>query len=413
MKDFEVIGNLGVIIAASISFISLFCSLCTVYIIWDMNKWNNFMRLIYNLSVCQVFSDLSFIFTSYSLYHDNSEMAPLRDFLFTFGGVSVALWTNVISCLLFNVVIYRKNLNLLKNFEWIRAIVLIPGLSLAILVAVYMHKYFEIIETTILCLQIASTIFNILITIAVTIKLYYMNIEHQSTEVTNKNRETTSTSYNTSDINKPIIELTRRIKYYPIVQIVCLFGVIWYFFGVMLAMFGPSHNGTWGILAWYAYCILSPLTGTAYFIVFLIVQPYAYNHLKVRIRELLGLHVDRTMSVQSENCRISTATSIGVRTNSIMEEAMEYNTSSSIGVVYGESNSSSHSTLSESTMDIHNNSTSSSNLGSLGDCKIMDEDTLINRIEAIYATKQAASMMDVELTGGNPIHHNNNVNDNL
>jgi hypothetical protein len=265
--------------------------------------------------------------------------------------------------------------NIHKNFNTIRACILFPGLALAVSFAAYPNKYYDPIEGATIWLQIASVLFNVTVCIMVAIALRKMGIQNDADNSNHAegihNRETTYSAYN-PDIYKPIAELSRRIKYYPLVQVIFLLGLTWYFFGYTLDLFGPRHDATLQTVAWFTYSILTPAAGVGYFIVFLTVQPYAYSRLKVRIREALGLPVDRTLSRHSEIYRASTASSVrGSEADSTVQGTSSISTAqtrNTLGVTF-------MSSLTASTI-------STLNAGSL-ECAMMDDDALIERIARI------------------------------
>jgi hypothetical protein len=379
MVNYEVYYNAGFLASAGVAYVSLFCTLLTIWIIVDMKKWNGYMRLVFNLSVCQCFTDFSFILCTYSLYSDSSILNPTKNFFFTFGCISVSLWTNVMSLILFSVVIYRKNLNIHRYFSRIRAMILFLALALGIIFAIYTHKYYDEIEGTLLWSQFVSVCFNLVVWIVATFALRHM--EHDDTSEKqhdpgnlHNNRGSRVSTYH-KNLNKPIIELSRRIKYYPIVQIISLLGITWYFFGYILGLLGPRSDANLQVSVWYVYSILSPAAGIGYFMVFLTVQPYAYKHLSRRVRELCGVPIDRTISAQSDVYRTSSASirSSDAYGHSINSEQ----TRTTLGVTFV-------SSLTQSTI-------SSSNPIAVVDCAGMDDDALIEHVEQAYRTRSTAS----------------------
>lgn len=311
MVNFTTLSDVGIFMAAVVAFFGSLGCIATLLLIYDMNRWNGYMRLIFNLTSCQLLADIAFFFFSYNLKENNSDVFPAQLFFFTIGSVSVALWTNLISCALFLVVVHKQNFNFLKNFNRTIAIIMFPGTALAILFVIYGHQYYKEIQGTVIWIQIASVIFNLAVHAIVTKVLHDMaqkerTISQQSVDHEPRNTiSSTSTKYNAS-LYSPIRELAERLKYYPVVQIVCMLGLIWFFFSYILNLgVGPQDDATLKLISWYSYSILSPAGGIGYFIVFLKVQPYAYNRLILRLRLFCRLPVDRTMSAHSDAYRIS------------------------------------------------------------------------------------------------------------
>lgn len=396
MGGYDVYFNAGILLSAGIAYVSLFCTLLTLFVIYDMNKWNGYMRLVFNLSVCQCFTDFTFILCSYSLHKNITLFDPARNFFFTFGCITVSMWTNLMSCILFNVVIYRRNLNVHKYFDRIRAAIVIPGLVAGVTFAVLTKRYYNELEGTLLWSQFFSVVFNLVIWVIVTISLRQMVNESSETSGGADNaadlRETRYSNYHKS-VNEPIIELSRRIKYYPIVQIISLLGITWYFFAYILHLFGDGDMNL-QLAVWYIYSVLSPAAGIGYFVVFLTVQPYAYKHLSRRIREFLGVPIDRTISAQSEIYRTSSASTV-----SYSVDSQAYGAGSEHAGHPALSGLRTHvSSLTASTVSF-------SNPIAVVDCAGMDDDALIEHIEHAYRTRSKSNLNDqVPQVGGGGIN---------
>ena len=409
MVDFDVLIAGGDILAAIVALISFSCSVLTILLIVDMCKWNGYMLLIFNLSSCQCLADISFFIFSYSLYSTAKNVRPIKVFLFTFGCVSVSMWTNVISYMLYNVVVYQKNVNILTHFNRFRAMVLFPGLTLGILMAAFCYNDFNQIEGAVVWLQFASIWFNLIVCGVVTYTLHGM--DHEDIEYHPDINEPRETTYGKNNVNKPILELSRRIKYYPVVQVVCLLGLTWYFFGYDLHLFGPQHSATYQTIAWYAYCVLSPAAGIGYFIVFLIVQPFAYKRLRQRFRELMGLPVDRTMSAQSGIVgRLSSVSGRGSdstestaqTTSSSVNTFISSLTTSSVAVLNANANANTNADINRSSLygrNYHAHALSDR------DYAAMDDDMLIERIENAHRVRHSVSQP--ESSQNNPMADTN------
>ena len=192
-------------------------------------------------------------------------------------------------------------------------------------------------------------------------------------------RDTTVTKYNAS-LYKPVQELARRLEYYPIVQLISLSGMVWYFFGYNLKILGPSHNETIRMFAWYTYSVLTPSAGIGYFIVFMKVQPYAYNRFVVKIRELLRLPVDRTISTQSDLYRLSNSASTRSTEASFNGSAYVGDLSHRVGGLGSMGSMGNDLMRANTNISI----TSSSHASETMNCETMDEDMLITRIDTLH-----------------------------
>lgn len=283
----------------------------TLFLIYDMKCWNAYMRLIFHMTFCQLLSDVAFFIAPW--HSANIVYFQIQVFLYTLGAVSVALWTNLISCSLFSVVIRHKNLNFGAHFDILRIAIMIPGFILGIFFALLIESDFNTVLSAVVWTQMASIGFNVIIHSTVSIALTKMSINlrdeaQRMAGVINKGNESSSPLLSPDDIQsklsiyEPIRELAKRLKYYPVVQIIAILGQVWYFFGYNVDVLGPSsHDATLKLIAWYLYNILTPSTGIGYFIVFLNVQPYAFTHLCNRIYRNMGLPTHtRSLSFQSD-----------------------------------------------------------------------------------------------------------------
>ena len=397
MANFQLLTNTAKIISAVVAFFGFLGSSATLALIYDMNRWNGYMRLIFSLTACQILCDMAFFFIPYSIDDDGTEDSPLfvvQLFLFSLGSVSVALWTNLISYTLFVVVMYQKNFNAYKYFNNVRMIVMFPGLVLAILNVIYRDQYYTQLTTTVLWIQILSIIFNITIHIMVSYILREMR-DQEVNDAGHINAEDgtrdSSTARYHAGLYKPVQELARRLEYYPIVQIVALSGLVWYFFGYNLAILGPSHNATTRMVAWFTYSILAPSAGIGYFIVFLKVQPYAYTRFVSKLRDFCLLPVDRTISTQSDLYRLSSAAS----TRSV---DLSGGSSGNPAADPTNRNLAMNAELMRATTML--STTSSSGASDDRNCETMDDDDLILRIDELR--KSFIAREDIE-SSSNPI----------
>jgi hypothetical protein len=147
--------------------------------------------------------------------------------------------------------------------------------------------------------------------------------------------------------NDPIVALSARIKYYPLVQIIAVSGSALYEipYGFTPESYEDSSNTFRNIVLYY-YAFTYPLAGLGYFIVFLLYQPKAYSHLKE--------------AVYRGCCCIGRSHS----SSSIFENGQQHDSSKAA----------SHYTTSSSER--------SESL--LGRCDQMDEDELMREIESKY-----------------------------
>jgi hypothetical protein len=324
MADFDLLFKIGWIVSVIVAAVSAICTMFTLLLIRDINRWNTYMMLIFHLTACQMLGDIAFFFVPVDV--EKTIYFQIQVFFYTLGAVSVSLWTNVISCSLFSVVIFQENLSINENFWLLRVLVMIPGLVLGVMFAVLVNKDYNAVVSAVIWVLMLSILFNLAVHCSVSYALHQMALEDEEEQSECMSIETTSvydgaektsapitaatspvsaadmrTSYPAKiNVYEPILELAKRLQYYPIVQILAIAGQLWYFLQFKFEYWGPQDNASLKLVAWYMYSVLTPCTGVGYFIVFLTVQPYAYNHFRTRLRQLFGAPQDRSLSIQSD-----------------------------------------------------------------------------------------------------------------
>lgn len=174
MVDFNALTLLGRYIAMVVAGVSAVGTMGTLYLIYDMHCWNAYMKLIFHLTLCQFLSDIAFFIAPW--HSENLILFQVQVFIYTLGSVSVALWTNLISCSLFSVVIWQKNLNFGDYFGVLSCAILIPGLLMGIFYAMLVNSNFNTVKSALVWAQLLSITFNVIIHTRVSIALVHMGI---------------------------------------------------------------------------------------------------------------------------------------------------------------------------------------------------------------------------------------------
>jgi hypothetical protein len=97
-----------------VSCISLFFEFIILWLIHKIKRWNGFMVLIYTMTICNMFYDSFFLF----YVQDNSFTYEVEIFLGSYGGLSVTIWTNVISFILFYTITTLQTVDIYKNYKY-------------------------------------------------------------------------------------------------------------------------------------------------------------------------------------------------------------------------------------------------------------------------------------------------------
>eukprot|EP01033_Poteriospumella_lacustris_P012923 gene12923-9243_t len=220
-----------------ITTISIVASLTTIHIMNKMNVWNGYVLLVYAVAVAQTFYDVSFYF----LLGGSDEMGfCLYRAWNSASGVSVILWINVMSTLVFYTTLYMVSFRVKDYFYHMSCVIIALSLLMGI-------------PDFITCLREPN------------------------------DNQTNWIYYGIRDIglrrktNDLLVVLVRRLKYYPIVQVISrVAALIWdaqYGFGEYT---WAQNKSVMEVVVQILYDITNPCAGIGYFLVFLWVQPSAY-----------------------------------------------------------------------------------------------------------------------------------------
>ncbi len=284
--DYSTSQWIGGIILVSTAFISFVSTLTTLFLIHDMKRWNGYLLLIYNMTICQMFYDLSFFLVPF--YDSSNQVVNVITFLTAAAGLAVAFWTNIISVVLYVIVQYLQSFQIDKYFMTFFCSIVFTSLLFAFFDTFYLHdkEAHRVLFNVYFWTRVASILFNITIQGLISYKLHLMGFSSTPKQQHHPSSSSYSVASAASAAAKdPIRVLSSRLKYYPIVQIITRSGAMWY-----QLQYGDRWNnvGDTGafmqILSLCFYSVCLPSAGLGYFIVFLIVQPSAYLHLKKRLR---------------------------------------------------------------------------------------------------------------------------------
>lgn len=242
----------GIVVAAT--FASVICSIFLIHLIVAMGKWNGFTRIILWMTICQIVYDTSFVFGIYSAAEETGykSMHLVAIFLSTFGGISVTLFTNVLMAVVFRMVYTRKAVKIMENFR----IHLVLVMSVSIALAVYSTVAFGSGDY-----KLSGDLYN------------YVRL---SSIVANFSIYAIVTKLLWTPTYKPLLVLSSRLKFYPICQVVTrLWPTIYEFIHGYNDDVPPT--GFWSSFAFYLYCLFLPSAGIGYYVVFLVMQPQAYD----------------------------------------------------------------------------------------------------------------------------------------
>ena len=250
------------IIIGTMSVISGVSSLLLIYF---MKVWNQFILLIVNLACSQLIFDLA----GYLNFCDPSNIICFMDvyiFFIFYMGIVVTLWTNVIVTVLYCSIVFLEPNIMKNNFYSIFFSIHFFGLLFGTFSVIF-YNTIDIAYSDMIyvynSLRLASIMFNLIVIIMV---------YHELREY---------------DKNHPAIELTKRLIYYPIVQIITFVPVTWYGYQYYI----PTDDENLSIdkqISFSLFSIFFFSSGIGFFIVFLTVQPNAYKFLVSSVKSLFG-----------------------------------------------------------------------------------------------------------------------------
>lgn len=153
--------------------ISIVCTMLTLYLIIDMKRRNGYLLLIFNVTICQFLYDITFFMIPFYKIDIVMECVVL---ISTFSGLAVALWTNVISIILYNIVEYLHSFDIYGSYMMFASVIFIPSAVIACCAtAFYMNDpEWTIFNDIYYWIRIGSILFNIGIHVMISYKLSKM-----------------------------------------------------------------------------------------------------------------------------------------------------------------------------------------------------------------------------------------------
>lgn len=145
------------VITASFSLIAEFL---TLFLIHKIKKWNGFMLLIYAMTLCSIIFDIYFYFE----FSQNITTYDVGLFIGAFGGLSVTIWTNIISSILLYSISMMTFVDIYKNLLYYCLIALAFPIMFSMLGLIISNPLsFDIWIDAYYIFRILSIIFNVVI----------------------------------------------------------------------------------------------------------------------------------------------------------------------------------------------------------------------------------------------------------
>lgn len=274
-----VVAGIASVCLVTLSIISEFL---TVLLIHDIGRWNGYMRIIYAMSLCLVAYDVTFYCVLVNLLTDDAFSMKISSFLSTTFGIAVALWTNVITCIVMHVVYHLHSVNVQAHF-WKYSTGI---MSFSIIFGSFYSVYQKELLIPYNAMILASIALNIFGYVRIVRKLEAMGDA-------------------SSKIMEPVQVLASRIRFYPIIQFVTrlMTSIYELRYGSELQNITGVQNVKQKVLLCIASTTL-PLTGLGFFIIFLNMQPLAQERLYASLWGLISCRRPRDGSEEQQSASV-------------------------------------------------------------------------------------------------------------
>lgn len=261
------------------------------------------------MALCQLIFDISFTrhITSDSSYVSSAGnfTTALWNGLQFFGGLSVSIWTNILAIVVLKVVVTFEAFNIRKNFYFLSAVAMLPPFIICIL---SMALYKE--DATSGDQDVVGTVYSYSRAVSIAINFVCYGII-----AVRARKITTATAGEISSQQLLINELSRRMIYYPLMQTVSRIGACVY---EPVYGYGPylGHSSqpefSWACV----YAITAPAAGIGYLVIFLLMQPYAYEQFVSLLTTCKPIPSTGTSVASSQDRRKYSDNSLSDHTNS-------------------------------------------------------------------------------------------------
>ena len=118
-----------------VAFISFCCSLIILFLIYKLKRWNGYLLLVASLVTVQILFDISHI-----LYVDPTYDACIAiRFFEVLSGLSVSIWTNIITFVAFYTAMYYRLVDIMKNYKYYLILAIGIPLTVSLLLVTQAH----------------------------------------------------------------------------------------------------------------------------------------------------------------------------------------------------------------------------------------------------------------------------------
>ncbi len=236
-----------------------------------MNLKNGHILLIWTMSWFQLLYDVSFF--NAVIRVGNDPIYFVANVAQEIGGISGSLTSNFIAMISLYVVKNTKSIDVYKYYLYILAVVLFPSLVDVILYSMSQFPQYKNLDYV---SRMGLYYFARLASIAINFILSFQTAM-QISRISNK----TGTGQRTVH-EKAIRTLSMRLIYYPVVQAISRSGCAWYEWKYGFD-FDPKSADENRFIAQCFMALLTPSASIGYMVIFLLMQPHAYECLKATL----------------------------------------------------------------------------------------------------------------------------------
>ena len=307
--------------------IAILIELIAISLIIDMGRWNTSINLLFSMSVLDlltfVFAILGFIFGYYSdltEFRDDEVSALNVGLLMLFEGLEFAFlcWSLTASVIMsynvYHLLKYSKIFDFTSSREkWVFYLILILPLGIilsAVLLTTiykpntYFLEYGSVSYTIYLFFD--CLIFSLpSILVFANVVLFLLSRYHSNKILQPIQQMMASSSLSRPAHQTAIAVLVKRMRFYPIIQSVILVVLI-------VSFLLDTYSAVFCCVL-----VLIPLSALAYLVLFLKMQPFAFEHLKYRLG--LGGKPANAFKAQSQNSSAKTSNTTSLLSTSIVE----------------------------------------------------------------------------------------------
>ena len=251
--------------ALAATIISSFFSFLLMLLLYIMrSRSTGFTTIILAMTILQTMYDISFY---YGVVPGPSTIVLVCNLLQISGGIGSSLFSNILAGIVYYVLVFRKNVDVMKLFPLFCIIVFIPvAVNCIVYIVAYARDSTHLYKIANLDIYYYIRLISIFLSFFLYILTYIA--ARQILGSMNSNNEVH---------NNAIITMVSRLKYYPLIQALARSGLTVYEMKYGYD-FDPNPITPARFRLQIYSTLITPSASVGYFFVFLYMQPHAYNY---------------------------------------------------------------------------------------------------------------------------------------